>query len=177
MSFPCFMPIFVDCGRTKHFLRINTDFRSCPEVQEYLHGKGASIVGVEIVANAKPITHAPFHGPCAFVLGNEGSGMSDTAKAICDYFVYIPQYSLGIESLNVAMAGTVILYEFSKWANFTEAPKNLETEKYPRQQIRYDFTKRSEKDRRKQQQRQKKHEAEESVDDIMANTDLFSEVE
>lgn len=154
---------------------MNTEFRTCTEVQHYLHEKGVSIVGVEIVANARPITEAPFHGPCAFVLGNEGSGMSDTAKEICDYFVYIPQYSMGIESLNVAMAGTVILYEFSKWANFMEAPKDLDTEKYPRQQIRYDFTKRSDKDRRKQQQRQEKQQDSESVEEIMANTDLFSE--
>lgn len=144
-------------------------------MKSYLHEKGVSIVGVEITRGAQSVTEAPFSGPCAFVLGNEGSGMSEQAKEMCDYFVYIPQYSMGIESLNVAMAGTVVLYEYSKWANYNEAPKNLEEEKYPRQRIEYDFSSRSDKDRRKQQVRLEKEEMSESVDDIMARSNLFEE--
>ena len=33
--------------------------------------KGATVLGVEIVSGAQPVTEHPFRGPTAFILGNE----------------------------------------------------------------------------------------------------------
>ncbi|CAH0482806.1 unnamed protein product [Peronospora belbahrii] len=74
------------------------------------------IYGVEIMQNAKSITDRPFHGDAAFIMGNEGSGMNSTQMAICDEFVYIPQYGGGTASLNVTVAASIILQSFALWA-------------------------------------------------------------
>jgi RNA methyltransferase, TrmH family len=52
---------------------------------------------------------ADFRGPCAIFLGNEGSGMSQDAFAGFPS-IHVPMAE-GVESLNVAMAGAVILFE------------------------------------------------------------------
>jgi tRNA C32,U32 (ribose-2'-O)-methylase TrmJ len=57
------------------------------------------------------------------VLGNEGSGLNSTQIAICDHFVYIPQYTDKTASLNVAIAGSIIFHHWAMWAQYTEAPR------------------------------------------------------
>ncbi len=52
--------------------------------------------------------------PCAVVLGNEEAGISDMVKKSCDVLVRIPSIDEGLESLNVAQATSVILYELTK---------------------------------------------------------------
>lgn len=60
-----------------------------------------------------PLAHA---GPTAFMLGNEGHGMTDRQMALCDRFVYISQYGAGTASLNVAVAASIVLHQFALWA-------------------------------------------------------------
>jgi len=72
---------------------------------------------------AKPIQEHPFLGDTLFLLGNEGSGLNSTQVAICDHFVYIPQYSDKTASLNVAIAGSIIFHHFALWAKYKEAPR------------------------------------------------------
>jgi TrmH family RNA methyltransferase len=47
------------------------------------------------------------------IMGNEGNGISDNIKKLCDEFIYINMNSK-CESLNVAVATSIILYEFNK---------------------------------------------------------------
>ena len=47
----------------------------------------------------------------AFVLGNEGSGVEDSIMDICDEIIKIDMCN--IDSLNVSMAGAIIMYNFS----------------------------------------------------------------
>ncbi len=51
--------------------------------------------------------------PCAWVLGQEGQGMSDSLRRRCDIALRIPQPG-GEESLNVAAAAAVCLYESAR---------------------------------------------------------------
>lgn len=46
----------------------------------------------------------------AIIVGNEGSGMSSQILSICDAICYIPITT--IESLNVAVAGSIMMYYF-----------------------------------------------------------------
>ena len=46
----------------------------------------------------------------AYVLGNEGNGMEKEIIDICDQIAYIPITT--IESLNVAVAGSIMMYHF-----------------------------------------------------------------
>lgn len=103
-------------------------FPSLEEVQSYLHERGVTIFGVEIMDSALPVHTHPFDGPAAFLAGNEGKGLSDAQKAICDKFVYISQYANGTASLNVTVAMSIILHNFAVWAKYEERAR--EGEKY-----------------------------------------------
>ncbi|XZE32986.1 TrmH family RNA methyltransferase [Pirellulaceae bacterium SH501] len=48
--------------------------------------------------------------PTAFVLGNEGAGLSEAISSLLDDVISIPMKDQ-VESLNVAMTGTLLLYE------------------------------------------------------------------
>jgi len=57
---------------------------------------------------ASPLMETYLAAPCAVLIGNEGAGLSPEALALADAMVTIP---CSIESLNAAVAGSVILYE------------------------------------------------------------------
>lgn len=49
----------------------------------------------------------------ALVMGNEGNGISSEVSALCDKFLYIDMNDK-VESLNVAVATSILLYELNK---------------------------------------------------------------
>ena len=49
----------------------------------------------------------------AFVVGNEGNGMSEDVVNLCDEYIYIPMNKT-CESLNVGVACSIIMYEIDK---------------------------------------------------------------
>ena len=49
----------------------------------------------------------------ALVMGNEGAGVSSNIKELCDDNLYIKMND-EVESLNVAVATSIILYELSR---------------------------------------------------------------
>ena len=51
--------------------------------------------------------------PYAIIMGNEGSGVSNSIAKYSNKTIYIPM-SMKCESLNVAIATSIILYEFNK---------------------------------------------------------------
>ena len=62
---------------------------------------------------ATALVHAGLPSPCAWVFGNEGEGMSAGLATRCALQVRIPQPG-GEESLNVAAAAAVCLYESAR---------------------------------------------------------------
>eukprot|EP00930_Biecheleria_cincta_P036651 TRINITY_DN25115_c0_g1_i1.p1 TRINITY_DN25115_c0_g1~~TRINITY_DN25115_c0_g1_i1.p1 ORF type:complete len:245 (+),score=59.78 TRINITY_DN25115_c0_g1_i1:45-779(+) len=88
-----------------------------------LAARGAKICGIEIDDGAQPVVAHPFSGPTAFMLGNEGVGMTPAQRAACDFFVYIPQHTGATASLNVAVAGSIVLHHFATWAAMPEHPR------------------------------------------------------
>jgi len=55
--------------------------------------------------------------PLALVLGREASGVSGGAAALANTFIYIPMAE-GVESLNVAAAAAILLYEAARQRRF-----------------------------------------------------------
>ena len=96
-------------------------FFSIQEAKTYFNDQGIQIVGIEIGNNAKNIfDKEAFQGDTVFVMGNEGDGIHPPLKAICDYFIYIPQYTSKTASLNVAAAGAIVLHHFARYAGYKE---------------------------------------------------------
>jgi 23S rRNA (guanosine2251-2'-O)-methyltransferase len=50
---------------------------------------------------------------CAIVLGAEGNGLHDLVRKKCDYLVSIPMMGR-VSSLNVSVAGAVVMYEVAR---------------------------------------------------------------
>ncbi|MED6119755.1 hypothetical protein PIB30_014617 [Stylosanthes scabra] len=95
-------------------------FHSLHDARHFLKEKDFDICGVEITENAMPVNQHPFNKSTAFLLGNEGTGLSAKECEICDFFVYIPQYGGGTASLNVTVAASIVLHHFAVWAGFGE---------------------------------------------------------
>ena len=53
---------------------------------------------------------------CGFIMGNEGAGVSAELKNICDHKINIPMQN-NVESLNVAMAAGLCVYEHMRQRN------------------------------------------------------------
>jgi tRNA G18 (ribose-2'-O)-methylase SpoU len=114
------------------------------DAKEYLHEKEVRIYGVEIMEGASPlmrydpetgIMRFPFDRKwkgAAFVMGNEGRGLSEKQRELCDEFLFIPQTRGGATdgggsaSLNVACAATVVLQAYCTWAGYPDADRQGE---------------------------------------------------
>lgn len=59
-----------------------------------------------------PISTIERPSKIAYIVGNEGAGMRKEIMALCDALAYIP--IVGIESLNVAIAGSILMYHFQE---------------------------------------------------------------
>lgn len=101
-----------------------------PEAVALLKEKGVTICGIEIDPTAQPVHTNPFRGPTAFFPGNEGSGLTPQQKAVCDHFVYIPQYGTGTASLNVATATAIVLQHYAVWAGYKEQVREEGRDKF-----------------------------------------------
>ncbi len=84
---------------------------------EGLETEALHALGVPLVATSSHAGHllpaAPLPQPCAWVLGHEGQGVHEALLARCALQVRIPQPG-GEESLNVAAAAAVCLYESAR---------------------------------------------------------------
>jgi RNA methyltransferase, TrmH family len=65
------------------------------------------------LAPALPIAEASLTQPCALMIGNEGAGLSKEMLAMADTRITIPTPGR-IESLNAAIAGSLLLYEAAR---------------------------------------------------------------
>ena len=75
--------------------------------------------GVRVLAavaehgHAAPASMAGFGGACAVMIGNEGAGLGEEWLEVADGWVTVPCPGK-VESLNAAVAGSILLYEASR---------------------------------------------------------------
>lgn len=67
-------------------------------------------VGLDLGPDAIPLLDADLSRPLAVVVGNEGKGLSRLAREKCDFCVTIPMAG-SVESLNAAIAGSIVLFQ------------------------------------------------------------------
>lgn len=70
----------------------------------------APVYAAALCTSARALYTLDLRPPSAWLFGNEGSGLSAAALALADQSVLIPM-AAGAESLNVAMAATVCVFE------------------------------------------------------------------
>jgi tRNA G18 (ribose-2'-O)-methylase SpoU len=116
-------------------------FSKLAAAKDYLAGMGVKVLGVEITPDSLPLQQLlptlpqPGRDPLpgmprlhhvAFLLGNEGTGLSSEHLQICDHCVYIPQYGRGTASLNVATSAGIVLHHFALWAGLQEQQRQAQ---------------------------------------------------
>jgi 23S rRNA (guanosine2251-2'-O)-methyltransferase len=67
-------------------------------------------------------TDFDFRTDCVLVLGREGAGLHDLVKKTCDHLLRIPMAGM-VSSLNVSVAGAVVMYEAMRQRREPPAPK------------------------------------------------------
>ncbi len=77
---------------------------------ELREAHGFTVVGAALDPGAVPLARTPLAGDVCVVFGNEGSGISQEVAAACSVKSIIPMLN-GTDSLNVASASAVVLYE------------------------------------------------------------------
>ncbi|MBE0696144.1 MAG: 23S rRNA (guanosine(2251)-2'-O)-methyltransferase RlmB [Anaerolineaceae bacterium] len=71
---------------------------------------GVWVMGLEGSPDAQPYDTARLDGPLAIIVGSEGEGMRALVRHSCDLLLSLPMRG-NIESLNAAVAGSIILYK------------------------------------------------------------------
>ena len=97
-------------GASEHvrIARVVNLARALDELKE----KNVWIVGLD-ERGGKQYDEIDYNMDCAIVLGAEGHGLHDLVRKKCDYLVSIPMAGR-VPSLNVSVAGAVVMYEVAR---------------------------------------------------------------
>jgi len=76
---------------------------------EALKAANIWVAGLDGTSGALPLAKANLAGAMAIVVGNEGEGLSRLTRERCDFLIRLPMYGQ-IESLNAAVAGSIVLH-------------------------------------------------------------------
>ena len=82
------------------------------EMRSLREDLGIRIYAAHLKASS-PYDEVNYTGPSAFLIGNEGNGLTDAAAGTADARIHIPMKGQ-IESLNAAMAAGILMFEASR---------------------------------------------------------------
>ena len=118
LSEACCDPLYRKAIRTSMGAALVMPFgrvASMPDVLDELREAGFATVALTPSASAQPlpdVVEAAASRPVAMLLGHEGEGVTELSLEACEYHARIP-ISSDVDSLNVATASAVALYEFN----------------------------------------------------------------
>ncbi|PKN97239.1 MAG: 23S rRNA (guanosine(2251)-2'-O)-methyltransferase RlmB [Chloroflexi bacterium HGW-Chloroflexi-4] len=99
--------VSASAGATEHLLIAQGNLvQICNELKK----DNVWVVGLEGGEGSKRIQEVPLKGPIILIVGNEGEGMRPLVKETCDFLLSLPMLG-NIESLNAAVAGSIVLYQ------------------------------------------------------------------
>jgi 23S rRNA (guanosine2251-2'-O)-methyltransferase len=104
-------------GASEHLpiARVTNIARTLEELKE----RGLWTVGLD-ERGTQGYDELNFNMNCAVVLGAEGKGLHDLVRKRCDFLVSIPMYG-SVPSLNVSVAGAVVMYEVARQRRAVES--------------------------------------------------------
>ena len=106
------------------------EFERLADAASWVKARGARLVGIEISRDAVDVATRPFSGSVCFLAGNEGAGLSEAQKALCDDIVYIRHFGNGTASLNVATATAIVLHHYAEWSGRPERAREEGRDKF-----------------------------------------------
>jgi tRNA G18 (ribose-2'-O)-methylase SpoU len=113
----CTDPLYRKAVRTSMGAALSVPFARLdpwPDALADLRGQGVTIVGLttDAVQPVDAVAHTLRGKKTALLVGHEGDGLSEAATSACDHLARIPMAG-GVDSLNVATAAGIALYEFA----------------------------------------------------------------
>lgn len=100
--------VHASAGASEHLLVAQVNLAQA--ITELKEEAGAWVMGLEGSPEATSYELVRLDGPLALVVGNEGEGMRPLVRKCCDILVQLPMRGK-IESLNAAVAGSIMLYQ------------------------------------------------------------------
>lgn len=82
------------------------------EIINELKDKGYKVYGTSVI-NGISASEVCDKENIAFIIGNEGNGISEEVFSLCDKNIYVPMNSK-CESLNAAVCASIVMYELNK---------------------------------------------------------------
>jgi 23S rRNA (guanosine2251-2'-O)-methyltransferase len=98
--------VSASAGASEHMLIVQANLA---QAMDELKTAGAWIVGLDEDPSSLEPDKVSLTGALAVVVGSEGEGLRSLVKQKCDYILRLPMRGQ-IESLNAAVAGSVVLY-------------------------------------------------------------------
>jgi 23S rRNA (guanosine2251-2'-O)-methyltransferase len=98
--------VSASAGACEHMLVTQANLANAMDM---LKDAGAWIVGLDEDPESRPPAEIRLEGPLAVVVGSEGQGIRPLVRSKCDFMLRLPMHGQ-IESLNAAVAGSVVLY-------------------------------------------------------------------
>ena len=100
--------VHASAGASEHLLVAQGNLAQAFETLK--QDANAWVMGLEGGSEAKPYDTVKLDGPLVLVVGSEGEGLRDLVRRSCDVLLSLPMQG-EVESLNAAVAGSVILYK------------------------------------------------------------------
>lgn len=94
-------------GATEHLLIAQVT--NLVQTIKQLQAEGIWVAGMDMGADARKPGEIDLNRPLAIVVGHEGEGLRRLVRQSCDFIVELPMRG-HVESLNAAVAGSVLLY-------------------------------------------------------------------
>ena len=79
------------------------------ELSAHLHDAGVTLLGIDNLPGSQPIETTTLPKRCALFFGQEGPGLSDTARAACDGTFSIAQFG-STRSINASAAAAIAMH-------------------------------------------------------------------
>jgi len=87
----------------------------------WARGEGLPVVGLDNVPGAIPLETTELPERVVVLFGQEGSGLTDEAVAVCDQVLHIAQYG-STRSLNAGAAAAIVLHAWVRRWRFGQRP-------------------------------------------------------
>lgn len=100
--------VHASAGASEHLLVAQVNLAQALDTLK--QDASAWVMGLEGSPEAKSYDSVNLDGPLVLVVGSEGEGMRDLVRRSCDLLISLPMQGQ-IESLNAAVAGSVVLYK------------------------------------------------------------------
>lgn len=99
--------VIYSAGAAEHLLIAQVT--NLVKTMEELKQENVWLVGMDLGEGARPLGQVDLDMPIGIVVGHEGEGMRRLVRAKCDFLLRLPMRGR-VESLNAAVAGSVLLY-------------------------------------------------------------------